>query len=576
MLQLRLFPDKKKKKMLLKKTYSHARRLQEIVSILVAYHLTEYVKVLRLDKSIKILQNIVARKKTLAVNKMSEWERIRLALEELGPTFIKFGQLLSNRTDLLPEKLIIELVKLQDRVPPISEKGVRKVIRREFHKNADDVFSNFQMKPVASASIAQVHQAELADGKKVAVKVQRPGIERIIDIDLEILAGLAARVERYLPETRFFNISGLIEEFRVQLKIELNFRRELLHLQKFDNIFKGRQNKIFVPQVYADYSTRRILTMDFVDGVKVSILKEQTKLQYNEKILAQRVADLMMEQIFIHGFFHADPHPGNILIQNNNVVCFLDFGMMGRIRPKEKEALSFMLLGLVNRDAAKVTKALLQMTKRTGPVNIEELEIRVYDLLEEYIDLSLEDFDIAALFMDLITLMRNYGLVIPSNLLLMSKAIIAVEGIGLYLYPKFNLIRLFKPFSKKLITEQFQPKRLANEIYESSLNYKSLLQDFPVDLRTLMKQAKTGKLTMSFRIVGLRAFRHTIDRVGYRLIFGIVLAALLISSSLIIQSNTPPRIHGIPLIGLAGFGIAGILGIGFLISLLISFMRRLK
>ena len=237
MLRLQLFPGKQKKKRL-KKTYTNARRLQEIVSILVAYQLTEYVKVLRLDKSIKILQNIVSRKKALEISKLPEWERIRLALEELGPTFIKFGQLLSNRTDLLPEKLIIELVKLQDRVPPVSEKGVRKVIKREFKKDIDEIFTNFQLKPVASASIAQVHRACLPDGKKVAVKVQRPGIERIIDTDLEILAALAARIEKYVPDTRFFDPSGLIEEFRVQLKIELNFRRELLHLQKFDNILK--------------------------------------------------------------------------------------------------------------------------------------------------------------------------------------------------------------------------------------------------------------------------------------------------------------------------------------------------
>lgn len=575
MLRLNLF-EKKKKRNLLKKSYSHARRLQEIVSILIAYQLTEYVKILRLDKSIKIVQNIVAHKKTAAIARLSNWERFRLALEELGPTFIKFGQLLSNRTDLLPEALIAELVKLQDSVPPISSKLVRRVFRREFSREIDDVFVNFDMKPVASASIAQVHRATLPDGKTVAVKVQRPGIERIIDIDLEILAGLASRIERFIPDTRYFDPSGLVEEFRVQLKIELNFRRELLHLQKFENIFRGRRDKIYVPETYADYCTRSILTMDFVDGVKVSILKAQSIVQYDEKVLAQRIADLMMEQIFIHGFFHADPHPGNILIQENNVVCFLDFGMMGRIRPKEKEALSVMLLGIVNRDAAKVTKAILQISKRTGPVNIPELEIRVYDLLEEYIDLSLEDFDIAAMFFDLIALMRNYGLIIPSNLLLMTKAIIAVEGIGLYLYPKFNLIKLFKPFSRKLLTEQFKPKRLANELYEASLNYKALAQDFPVDLRSIMKQARNGRLTISFRLVGLKAFRRTIDRVGYRLIFGLILAALLISSAIILHSGTPPLLRGISVIGLLGFGFAGILGIGFLISLLISFMRRLK
>ena len=565
---------KKKKRHSLKKTYAHTRRLQEIVSILIKYELTDYIKILRLDKSVKMFQQLAARQTVIANKKHTRWELIRMAIEELGPTFIKFGQLLSNRTDLVPPELITELVKLQDFVPPFPEEKVRKVLRKELKKPLDTLFLDFQTAPVASASIAQVHRAVLPTGQEVAVKIQRPGIERQIDIDLEILAALAKRIEKYIPDTRYLDPSGLVEEFRVQLKIELNFKRELLHIQKFENIFRGKTNKIRVPETYADYCTRRVLTMDFIEGTKVSTLKEQKAMSYDAKLIAQRIADLMMEQMFIHGFFHADPHPGNILIQENNVVCFLDFGMMGRVRPKEKEALTFMLLGMVNRDAEKVTKALLQITRRTVQINLEELEVRVYDLLEEYIDLSLDDFDIGAMFMDLVTLLRNYGLIIPSNLLLLIKAIIAVEGIGLYLYPKFNLIRLFKPFSRRLIMEQFQPKRVVNELYELGLSYKALAEDFPKDMREILRQTRKGQLKMSFRIIGMESVRRTIDRVGYRLIYGLVLAALLVSSSLVIQADIPPRFREISIIGLAGFAVAGLLGIGFLISLMASFFRK--
>ena len=565
---------KKKKRHSLKKTYAHTRRLQEIVSILIKYELTDYIKILRLDKSVKMFQQLAARQTVIANKKHTRWELIRMAIEELGPTFIKFGQLLSNRTDLVPPELITELVKLQDFVPPFPEEKVRKVLRKELKKPLDTLFLDFQTAPVASASIAQVHRAVLPTGQEVAVKIQRPGIERQIDIDLEILAALAKRIEKYIPDTRYLDPSGLVEEFRIQLKIELNFKRELLHIQKFENIFRGKTNKIRVPETYADYCTRRVLTMDFIEGTKVSTLKEQKAMSYDAKLIAQRIADLMMEQMFIHGFFHADPHPGNILIQENNVVCFLDFGMMGRVRPKEKEALTFMLLGMVNRDAEKVTKALLQITRRTVQIDLEELEVRVYDLLEEYIDLSLDDFDIGAMFMDLVTLLRNYGLIIPSNLLLLIKAIIAVEGIGLYLYPKFNLIRLFKPFSRRLIMEQFQPKRVVNELYELGLSYKALAEDFPKDMREILRQTRKGQLKMSFRIIGMESVRRTIDRVGYRLIYGLVLAALLVSSSLVIQADIPPRFREISIIGLAGFAVAGLLGIGFLISLMASFFRK--
>jgi ubiquinone biosynthesis protein len=564
----------KKKRRVLKKTYANSRRLQEIVSILIKYELTDYIKLLRLDKSVKMFRHLVARQTVISNRKHNRWELFRMAIEELGPTFIKFGQLLSNRTDLVPPSLIKELVKLQDFVPSFTEEKLRKVLRKELKKPLDKLFIDFQMKPVASASIAQVHRAVLPTGQEVAVKVQRPGIERQIDTDLEILSAIARRIEKYIPSTRYLDPCGLVEEFRVQLKIELNFKRELLHIQKFENIFKGKSDKIRVPETYADYCTRRVLTMDFIEGTKVSVLKDQHAMSYDAKLVAQRIADLMMEQMFIHGFFHADPHPGNIFIQEHNVVCFLDFGMMGRVRPKEKEALTFMLLGMVNRDAEKVTKALLQITRRTVPINLEELEVRVYDLLEEYIDLSLEDFDIGAMFMDLVTLLRNYGLIIPSNLLLLIKAIIAVEGIGLYLYPKFNLIRLFKPFSRRLIMEQFQPKRVVNELYELGLSYKALAEDFPKDMREILRQTRKGQLKMSFRIIGMESVRRTIDRVGYRLIYGLVLAALLVSSSLVIQADIPPRFREIPIIGLAGFAVAGLLGIGFLISLMASFFRK--
>lgn len=564
----------KKKRRVLKKTYANSRRLQEIVSILIKYELTDYIKLLRLDKSVKMFRHLVARQTVISNRKHNRWELFRMAIEELGPTFIKFGQLLSNRTDLVPPSLIKELVKLQDFVPPFTEEKLRKVLRKELKKPLDKLFIDFQMKPVASASIAQVHRAVLPTGQEVAVKVQRPGIERQIDTDLEILSAIARRIVKYIPSTRYLDPCGLVEEFRVQLKIELNFKRELLHIQKFENIFKGKSDKIRVPETYADYCTRRVLTMDFIEGTKVSVLKDQHAMSYDAKLVAQRIADLMMEQMFIHGFFHADPHPGNIFIQEHNVVCFLDFGMMGRVRPKEKEALTFMLLGMVNRDAEKVTKALLQITRRTVPINLEELEVRVYDLLEEYIDLSLEDFDIGAMFMDLVTLLRNYGLIIPSNLLLLIKAIIAVEGIGLYLYPKFNLIRLFKPFSRRLIMEQFQPKRVVNELYELGLSYKALAEDFPKDMREILRQTRKGQLKMSFRIIGMESVRRTIDRVGYRLIYGLVLAALLVSSSLVIQADIPPRFREIPIIGLAGFAVAGLLGIGFLISLMASFFRK--
>jgi len=550
----------------IKRAFSHGSRIREVVSILLQHHLSDYVKLLRLDRSLKILRRITSGKDALPEGMYSRYELIRMAVEKLGTTYIKFGQLLSNRNDLLPQPLVDELAKLQDTVPPIPEAGIRRTLEREFGKPLEEVFPEFNIRPVASASIAQVHEARLPDGTRVAVKIQRPGIEKVIDVDLDILGGLAHLAEKYLKEARHFDLTGMVGEFRTKLKIELNFRRELLHIQKFENLFRGREEVIRIPRAHPEYSTRLILTMDYIEGIKVSQVKSQNRIACDEELLAGRIAELMMEQIFIHGFFHADPHPGNVLVLEDNVVCFLDFGMMGRIRPREQEALAVMLLGIVNRDAAKVTDSLLLLTRRTGRLNQEELEIRIYDLLEEYIDLSLEDFDITAMFTDLITLIRGFGLIIPSNILFMSKAIIAVEGIGRYLYPEFSLFRLFKPFSRKLIREQFRPEKVVTELYETGMKYKGFLEDLPADGGELLKQMKDGRFRIGFRLLGLDKLRRSLELTGLRFITGMSITGLVIGSSLLVSAGTPPLYRGLPVLALIGYGTAATLGIGTLIS----------
>ena len=553
--------------------FNHTKRFKEIIIILTKYGLTDYIKILRLDKSFRFISKLMLLNKSLPKGTYSKWQRIRMAVEELGPTFVKLGQLLSNRTDVLPKELILELEKLQDNVPPFSEESVKKVIKRELKKSIDESFLSFSEKPIASASIAQVHKATLQNGDSVAVKIQRPDIEGVIDSDLDILAGFASLLAKYVPRTRLFDPIGIVKEFRVHLKIELNFQREMLHMQKFENIFRNMES-IHIPVVYKEFSSRRVLTMEYISGVKITEVKYDTTNRFNKKLLARRMADLILEQIFIHGFFHADPHPGNIMVLDNNVICFLDFGMMGRIRPKENEFLSSMMVGMANTDAEVLTRAILDLTQRTRPINIQELEIRIYDLLEEYIDLSLEDFEIAALFNDLVRIIYNFGLQIPSNLMLMIKALIAIQGIGLDLYPYFNLVKLFKPIAKKIFARKFHPKILANEMLRSAFDYKALLQDLPVVGKEILKIIKEGRLKIGFRIGGLDPLRTTLDRITYRLVFGLVLAALLISSSLILLANLPPRWHDIPIIGLFGFAAAGLIGFSFLTSMLIKFIKK--
>ena len=539
---------------------------------MVKYGLTDYVRVLRLDKGISLARGILFRRNSQELRKYTRWERVRMAVEELGPTFIKLGQLLSNRNDVLPEGLLLELEKLQDDCPPIPPKSVRKIVERELGAPVEQLFSKFDWNPVASASIAQVNRARLPNGTLVAIKVQRPGIEPMVNADLAILGQLAALVERYIPSTRLLALSEIVEEFQAKLRIEMNFRRELLYMQKFRNLFaSSRDTK--VPVGYRNLTTRRVLVMEFIQGERVSDVIQNGE-GYNKKLVAMRGARLMLEQVFVHGFFHADPHPGNLMILPGNVVCFLDYGMMGRIRPGEKENLRAMFLGMTNRDAAATAKALLALTRQIGKIDMAELEIRIFDVLDEYLELSLEDFDLSALFQDLLKMLRSFKIIVPANLILMMKALVSIQGIGMQLSPGFNLIQFFEPFARRLVVQEFKPRQIAAETYQAATAYRKLIQEFPEDASEIMKLVRDGRLGVRLNVQGLERLRQTLERVSFRFVHSAVLAALIVGSSIMLGTSVPPLWRGVSLFGVIGIAMAAIMGLASFAALLYRLFRR--
>ena len=539
---------------------------------MVKYGLTDYVRVLRLDKGISLARGILFRRNSQELRKYTRWERVRMAVEELGPTFIKLGQLLSNRNDVLPEGLLLELEKLQDDCPPIPPKSVRKIVERELGAPVEQLFSKFDWNPVASASIAQVNRARLPNGTLVAIKVQRPGIEPMVNADLAILGQLAALVERYIPSTRLLALSEIVEEFQAKLRIEMNFRRELLYMQKFRNLFaSSRDTK--VPVGYRNLTTRRVLVMEFIQGERVSDVIQNGE-GYNKKLVAMRGARLMLEQVFVHGFFHADPHPGNLMILPGNVVCFLDYGMMGRIRPGEKENLRAMFLGMTNRDAAATAKALIALTRQIGKIDMAELEIRIFDVLDEYLELSLEDFDLSALFQDLLKMLRSFKIIVPANLILMMKALVSIQGIGMQLSPGFNLIQFFEPFARRLVVQEFKPRQIAAETYQAATAYRKLIQEFPEDASEIMKLVRDGRLGVRLNVQGLERLRQTLERVSFRFVHSAVLAALIVGSSIMLGTSVPPLWRGVSLFGVIGIAMAAIMGLASFAALLHRLFRR--
>ncbi len=557
----------------LQRTLRHPLRLQEIARTLVAYGLADWVRKLKLDKVFPVLRQMTGWSEE-APAASRRWVLLRQSLEELGPTFIKLGQLLSNRSDLLPAELLIELAKLQDSVQPFPFDEVRQTVEAELGRPLQQTFGRFNPQPQASASIAQVHRAQLANGQPVAVKVQRPGIRYTIETDLDILRYLARVAERYIPASRHFNPKGLVEEFKRSITNELDFSVERSNMNRFRTLFHNNAG-IRVPRSFSEWSSERILTMEYIEGTKLATIEAGNDPRFDKKRIAQAGADLVLEQIFLHGFFHADPHPGNILVLDGGVICFLDFGIMGRVRPAQRQFLTDAIVGAFRRDANRVTEAVIGLTRQNGArLDHQRLEDDIADLIDEYVDTALGDVDINRFFLSLTQTIVRHNLEIPSSLMLMTKAMLSIEAIGMNLDPEFNFMDAIGPFTRKLFLNRFKPGNLLEEGSELLHDYGRFLRDAPLDVREVLRLARSGKLRMGFQVSGLEPLRQTLDAVSYRLVLGFVLAALLVSSSLIIQANVPPLFRTVSVIGLTGYALAGLISMGFLVALLVRTLRR--
>ncbi len=549
------------------RTYRHLNRYHRILRVLFKYGFDDLIDRLHIDQYLESGLQMINRKPRPQVQRLSRPERLRMAMEELGPTFVKLGQLLSTRPDFIPPDYLAELAKLQDNVPSFSFQKVVDIFAEEFGRTPEDVFAHFDPEPLAAASIGQVHRARLEDGTEVVVKVQRPNIENTIAVDLEILAHIAGLMEEHLEEVQGHRPTAIVQEFARSLSREIDFSIELTNIQRFARQFEGNTD-IHVPLVYPQLSSERILVLEYVDGIKASDLQLLRREGRDLKLIAERGANLVMEQIFIHGFFHADPHPGNILVLPDDVICFIDFGQMGRLNLKDREEFTDLVLNLVGGNERKVTKGVLKLTIQYGEVDRDGLTRDLGELMDQYLYKPLKELAAGKILQDLLDLVTRHGLSLRPNLYLMMKALSTVEGVGLQLDPDMELITLARPFMQKIKTGRIKPKRLAEEMGETGSEYLSLIRELPGELRTILQQLRDGRMKLEFEHRGLHALGLALDRVSNRISFAIVLAAQIIGSSLIILSDIPPKWNGIPVIGMAGFLIAGIMGFWLLLSII--------
>jgi len=488
------------------------------------------------------------------------YERMRLAIEELGPTFIKFGQIASTRTELLPPELIEELHRLQDRVAPLPFSQVKPTFE-EYCGCTEDVFSRIDEEPLGSASIALVYRGELKDGTKVAIKVQRPHIAEIIEKDLVILATLAKRVEAVFPDLRVYNPTGMVQDFASQIRKELDFVRDGKNAERLGHNMHGMPG-VRCPKIYWQYSGPRLLVMEYVEGVRVDDREGIRAFGLDPRDIGKRGFYAYMKQIFEDGFFHGDPHPGNLIVTKKGDLVFLDFGIMGIIRPEKRHTFTNLILSILENDVDLMIRSLEKLGVRMKPEHLESLRDDLFITLMDYSEFELKDVNFSRVIQELTTVMRRYNMQVPMTLMLMLKVIMMVADIGRSLDPEFNFSAYVAPYMEELEEKDYAGREIMRRARQSATMALEGMFELPMNLNNILKRFSTGAIKFEVAEEDLQRVQHIMDRSSDKVLVGLITAALVVGSSLVIFASRA-TITG-PLLLLASLVYAVAVIIGFI------------
>ncbi len=547
------------------KTYKRIGRYRQVIFVLAKYGFDDIVDRIGPD----IISRRLLKRRGKKKAEQPTAERIRLALTELGPTFVKFGQLLSTRPDVIPEEYITELEKLQDKVEPFPIEDVKSIFLLELGKEPESIFTRFEEIPIASGSIAQVHRASLSDGKRVAVKIQRPRIRKIIETDLEILQELSNMFERHIPEARWYQPQNLVDQFSSTIRRELDFIAEGHAAERFRINFE-KVDTFFIPAVYWDQTSDKILTIDYIDGVKITNLEEIEKRGYDKKAIARNGARAILKEVFEDRFFHGDPHPGNFFVMENSVIGAVDFGIVGRLDEDTAENLSLLLYALVNRDVEKAIQVFKLLNVLEEDTDLSLLKYDLMDFVDRYYGLPLDKIDAQKAISDLLRVLRRHRIILPVNLATMGRMLLVSAGVGQMLDPKFDMVEEAKPFIESFMYRRFDPRRQMRELMNLFDRIKMTVKMLPEDLEDIVRKLKKGKMLVQIHHEGLNKFILEMDRSSNRLTFGMIVAALIVGSSLVMQLERGPMLFGFSIFGVLGYLIAGVLGLWLVIAILRS------
>lgn len=546
--------------------YSMIRRYGKIVDTLIKYEFGYLVDRLKIGEFRPLRSRLRKREHTPA-DTMSRPRRVRMVLEELGPTYIKLGQILSMRQDLIPMEYTEEFSRLQDEVQAFGFGDVGKVIREELGSEIKDLFEHFEETPIAAASLGQVHYARLKNGEEVAVKVQRPDIRKIIDADLDIMYSLAGFAEEHIPEARLYRPGETIEEFESTIINEMDYTQEARNAQRFANNLVD-DPLIYIPKVHWDYTSSRVLTLEYIDGVKSSLFEGSEDFGIGRKDIARAVVESFMKQVYEDGFFHADLHSGNVFIMKDGRIALLDFGMAGFLSPDMRNLLIDELIAITKGDTKLYIEILRDLGSIGDEVDIQSLKIDIDHLLYKYYGRSIKQLDTAAILQEMVGLLRRHQVRVPSNVALLSKGAMTVEGFGALMDPEMNIAGIAEPYARKAMKKRFQLSSIAGGAYSDLYNWSRVMRRAPMKISHILDVAEKGYLKLRFDPHGFDRIVAELDAASNRLAFSLIISAIIVGSSLIIQTGLEPYIWGMPMLGVIGFVMAGLLGMWLVVYIL--------
>jgi ubiquinone biosynthesis protein len=544
------------------KSRRQLNRARHIGTVLVRHGLAELAAQLGLEGRLRI-----GRKQRTDAAARSEPERLVKAFEELGPTFIKLGQLLSTRPDLLPPEYVKALTRLQDNVPRITFEQVERVIATETCRLPDDVFVDFDREPMAAASLAQVHRAKLKTGEPVAVKVQRPGIGDVVEGDLAILTSVARFIERHQPDLAVYNPVGLVAELGRSLRFELDFVREGQNADICRRNFAADRT-VQIPRVYWEHTTHRLLVLELFTGLKATDGAALKQAGIDKAALARTGSRVYMKMVFEHGFFQPDPHPGNLVVLPGGRLGIIDFGMFSRIDDETRDVLVDMLIAAYRQDGSRLTRLVLKAGSKSARVDESALRVDIQDLLDRYYGTSLRDMSLGRVMHELLAVSRRHRIAVPAGLSMLMRGIATVEGLGLLIDPAFNFVEEMQPFLRRLARRRFGPLGWAKDLRRYEADFESFARDLPADLRQISDWLKRGEIKLQIDHEELRQIVRNLSRSNNQLAAAIVLAAIIIGASLLVVAAPTALKNLVPIVGVAAFLAAAAIGIYLLLAVL--------